>query len=299
MGKNLIFVGDHRQLKPMLTSTREVESWLREKFKKEADELENWEDYFNRPSLFEQIITNVEDDYKAQLTKCRRSSTEQVKLTSKCFYAPEGDEAIEPVNRPIEDEHNLALAIDSSIFFIDIGSHYKNETDSEKNKSSLNKVSAEIIPNILEELNKFEKVKEYSFGVITGYTAQCRELKRQLNKKIQKVGLKNIRSWNKQEEKLSVSVVDRFQGLERDIIIVDLVKSGAGLHLGFLEVPNRINVALSRQKKLLIIVGDYHGIVNAKTTKRLNHEKAALQKYLEAIKPNWIVKAEQLKQLFK
>jgi superfamily I DNA and/or RNA helicase len=111
--------------------------------------------------------------------------------------------------------------------------------------------------------------------------------------------LKNIRSWNKQEEKLSVSVVDRFQGLERDIIIVDLVKSGAGLHLGFLEVPNRINVALSRQKKLLIIVGDYHGIVNAKTTKRLNHEKAALQKYLEAIKPNWIVKAEQLKQLFK
>jgi hypothetical protein len=68
----------------------------------------------------------------------------------------------------------LPLAIDSSIFFIDIGSHYKNETDSEKNKSSLNKVSAEIIPNILEELNKFEKVKEYSFGVITGYTAQCR-----------------------------------------------------------------------------------------------------------------------------
>ena len=81
-----------------------------------------------------------------------------------------------------------------------------------KNKSSLNNVSAEIIPNILEELNKFDKVKEYSFGVITGYTAQCRELKRQLNKKIQKVGLKNIRSWNKQEEKLSVSVVDRFQG---------------------------------------------------------------------------------------
>lgn len=32
--KNLIFVGDHRQLRPMLTTTREVESWLREKFKK-------------------------------------------------------------------------------------------------------------------------------------------------------------------------------------------------------------------------------------------------------------------------
>lgn len=299
MGKNLIFVGDHRQLKPMLTSTREVESWLREKFKNESDELENWEDYFNRPSLFEQIITRVDTDYKAQLTECRRSSADQVKLTSKCFYEPEGDEAIEPVNRPTEDEHNLPLAIDSSIIFIDIGSHYKSETDSDKNKSSLNKVSAEIIPNILEQLNKYEKVKAYSIGVITGYTAQKHLLKNKLNKKIQKVGLNNIRKWNKQEDKLTVEVVDRFQGLERDIVIVDLVKSGAGLNLGFLEVPNRINVALSRQKKLLIIVGDYYGIVNAKTSKRLNREKAALQKYLEAIKPNWIVKAEQLKELFK
>jgi hypothetical protein len=69
---------------------------VREKFKKEAGELENWEDYFNRPSLFEQVITNIDYDYKAQLTECRRSSAEQVKLTSKCFYEPEGDEPIEP-----------------------------------------------------------------------------------------------------------------------------------------------------------------------------------------------------------
>lgn len=298
LGKNLIFVGDHRQLKPMLTSTREVESWLREKFKKEADELENWEDYFNRPSLFERVITNIEFDYKAQLTECRRSSIEQVKLTSKCFYEPEGDEPIEPVERDSSLEHNLPLAINTSILFFDIGSHYKSETDGEKNKSSLNKVSAELIPEILEQLNKYEKVKDYSVGVITGYTAQFREIKKHLNRKIQRSGLKNIRNWNKQEEKLTVSVVDRFQGLERDIVIVDLVKSGAGLSLGFLEVPNRINVALSRQKKLLIIVGDYYGIVNAKT-KRTKGEKAALQHYLEAIKSDWIVKAEQVKEVFK
>jgi superfamily I DNA and/or RNA helicase len=299
MGKNLIFVGDHRQLKPMLTSTREVERWLREKFKKEADELENWEDYFNRPSLFEQIITKIDGDYKTQLTDCRRSSSEQVRLTSKCFYEAEGDEPIEPVTRPIEEEHNLPLAIGSSIIFIDIGSQYKNETDNEKNKSSLNKVSADVIVNVLEHLNKYEKVKGYSIGVITGYTAQLLLLKKQLDIRIRKVGLNNVQKWGKQEEKLTISVVDRFQGLERDIIIFDLVKSGAGLNLGFLEVPNRINVALSRQKRLLIVVGDYYGIVNAKTSQRLKHEKAALQKYLEIIKSGWIVKAEQLKELFK
>jgi serine/threonine protein kinase len=296
-GKNLIFVGDHRQLRPMLTSTREVESWLREKFKKEADELESWDDYFNRASLFEQVITHIEHDYKAQLTECRRSSAEQVKLTSKCFYELVGDEAIEPVTRDISAEHNLPLAIQSSIFFIDTGSHYKSKID-DRSKSSLNEESAKLIPEILEALNKFEKVKEYSFGVITGYTAQFRLLKRNIDKKKQQQKINSICKWNKQEEKLTVSVVDRFQGLERDIVIVDLVKSGAGLNLGFLEVPNRINVALSRQKKLLLIVGDYNGIVNAKT-KRSNGEKAALQLYLESIKPDWIVKAEQIKELFK
>ncbi|MBS1759271.1 MAG: AAA family ATPase [Bacteroidetes bacterium] len=295
-GKNLIYVGDHRQLRPMLTSTREVESWLREKFKKEAGELENWEDYFNRPSLFEQVITNIDYDYKAQLTECRRSSSEQVKLTSKCFYEPEGDEPIEPVSREISAEHNLPLAIDSSLFFIDIGSHYKNEKDN--NSSSLNKESAAIIPEILELLNKYEKVKDYSIGVITGYTAQFRELKKNIDKKRFQGKINSICKWNKTEDKLTVSVVDRFQGLERDIVIVDLVKSGAGLDLGFLEVPNRINVALSRQKKLLIIVGDYNGIINAKT-RRLKGEKAALQNYLELLKKDWIVKSEQLKGLFK
>jgi superfamily I DNA and/or RNA helicase/predicted RNA-binding protein with RPS1 domain len=295
-GKNLIFVGDHRQLRPMLTKTKEVESWLRERFKKEAEELDDWDDYFNRASLFEQVITNIDYDYKAQLTVCRRSSAEQVKLTSKCFYEPEGDEPIEPVTKDISDEHNLPLGIESSIIFIDTGSHYKNKADN-KSKSSLNEESAKIIPEILELLNKYEKVKEYSFGVITGYTAQSHLLKKNIDKKKFEKKINSINKWNKTEEKLSVSVVDRFQGLERDVVIVDLVVSGAGLKLGFLEVPNRINVALSRQKKLLIIVGDYYGIINAKT-KRLKGKKAALQHYLEALKKDWVVKAEQIKAVF-
>lgn len=289
LGKNLVFVGDHRQLRPMLTSTREVEAWLREKYKKEADSLEeSFEDYFNRPSLFEQVITNIDEDYKAQLDECRRSSKEQVLLTSQCFYEPEGDEEIKPIERSIDKEHNLSLTIDSSIIFVDLGSHYKNEIE---NKSSYNAESVKLIAEILELLNKCDKVKEYSFGVITGYTAQYRKLRNKIKAKY----LNNIRSWNKPEEKLTVSVVDRFQGLERDIVIVDLVKSGTGLNLGFLETPNRINVALSRQKRLLIIVGDYTSIVNAKTRKG---EKVALQLYLEKIKPKWIIKAEDITKLF-
>ena len=296
MGKNLIFVGDHRQLRPMLTKTKEVESWLRDKFKKDAEQLESFEDYFNRPSLFEQVIIHIDQDYKTQLTQCRRSTADQVKLTSMCFYEAVNDEPIEPIKRDVLLEHNLPLAIHSSIIFIDTGSHQKHKTD-DKSRSSFNELTAQLIPDILEQIDKYEKVKEYSFGVITGYTAQYRLLKKNIEKKKYQNKINSVSKWLRSEDKLTVSVVDRFQGLERDIVIVDLVKAGSGLDLGFLETPNRINVALSRQKRLLLIVGDYYGIINAKT-RRINGSKASLQMYLETLKPEWVVKAEQINELF-
>jgi len=295
MGSNLIFVGDHRQLRPMLTSTRAVEKWLREKFKKEADDLEDWDDYFNRPSLFEEVITKIDQNYKSQLTECRRLPSEQVKLTSKHFYESEGDEPIEPVSRENSSEHNLPLAINSSVFFIDIGSNNKNEKD--KDKSSYNKESAKIIVEILKRINKYEAIKNYSLGIIACYKAQSRLLKKETDKIRGHGDLTSVFKWQKPENKFLVSVVDRFQGLECDIIILDLVKSGAGLDLGFMEVPNRINVALSRNKRLLVIVGDYHGIINARTRKE--GKKAALQHYLENIKPEWIIPAERVQGLFR
>ena len=293
MGNNLIFVGDHRQLRPMLTANREVEKWLREKYKKEAENLDGFDEYFNRPSLFEDVITEIDGDFKTQLTECRRSSKEQVQLTSKCFYEPEGDEEIEYVERLMEKEHNLSLSIEGSVFMIDIGSEYNSEKDGQ---SSFNEESIKVIVELLGQLDKYDIVKDYSIGVITGYTAQFRKL----CSKIRGMGLNNIRNWRmpKDEDKFTVSVIDRFQGLERDIVIVDLVKSGANLDLGFLETPNRINVALSRQKRLLIIVGDYNGIINAQT-KRSKGRKCALQNYLHKIQPKCVIKSENLKTLFK
>ena len=219
MAKNLVFVGDHRQLKPMLTSTREVEQWLREKYTKEADELESWDDYFNRPSLFEQVITNVSDNYKAQLEVCRRSSKDQIRLTSKHFYEAQGDEAIQAKERPQEAEHNLPLPIKTSILFVDIDSKNKHQTDG--NKSSKNEESASVIAQVLEYLDKYEKIKQYTVGVITGYTAQLRLLKRNIDKQRYQGKINNVYHWKdrkKQEEKFTVSVFDRFQGDRKSVV---------------------------------------------------------------------------------
>ncbi|MFD1616609.1 AAA domain-containing protein [Gelatiniphilus marinus] len=290
LAEKLILVGDHRQLRPMLTANREVEKWLREKFKTDTDEFDSWDDYFNRPSLFEQVITKIDDDFKSQLEECRRSSKDQVLLTSKCFYEPFGDESIKPVERPQDKEHNLDLKIDSSIVFLDIGNSYKSEIDG--NGSSRNKLSAELIPELLNQLDKFEKVKNYTIGVITGYSAQVREIRKVVRNKVDYRKLKNVKSNN-----VVISVVDKFQGLEKDIIIFDLVRSQQQT-LGFLSNANRINVALSRQKKLIIIVGNLDSILSAKPPKDLENtnQKPALQKYLSELKKDWIVK--NVEQIF-
>ena len=294
MGNNLIFVGDHRQLRPMLTADKEVEKWLRKKFNINPEDYDGFDEYYNRPSLFEDVITVIDENFKTQLTECRRSSEEQVRLTSKCFYEPEGDVPIEYVGRPQVNEHNLPLTIEGSVFMIDIGSEYENEVGD--GKSSFNRVSEKVVGELLNYLDKYDKIKEYSVGVITGYSAQYRKLFSQTKK----MALKNIPKWKvpRDEDKFTVSVIDRFQGLERDIVVVDLVKSGVNLKLGFLETPNRINVALSRQKRLLIIVGDYNGIINAKPM-RCQEEKCALQNYLKMIREECVIKSEDLKTLFK
>lgn len=286
LANKAILVGDHRQLRPMLTSTREVEKWLKDTFKPD-EEFDGFDDYFNRASLFEQIITNIDDDLKSQLEVCRRSSHDQVILTSRCFYEPYGDEPILPTARPIEKEHNLDLKVNSSIIFLDTGNNCVSKTSG--NTSSKNEGSAKLIPEILKRLDQYPIVKKYSIGLITGYSAQVQEIKNVMNKNFDYRKYKNIKS-----ENVTLSVVDKFQGLEKDIIIFDLVRSNHK-NLGFLANANRINVALSRQKKLLIIIGNYNWLLSAEAP-NLKGETPALRRYLKEIKKEWIV--TNIEQIF-
>lgn len=56
---------------------------------------------------------------------------------------------------------------------------------------------------------------------------------------------------------LDVHAVDSFQGQERDVVIYSVTRSNADNELGFLRSERRINVALSRAKDALIVVGDH------------------------------------------
>ena len=53
-----------------------------------------------------------------------------------------------------------------------------------------------------------------------------------------------------------IDVVDKFQGMERNIVIVSTVRSNKKNKMGFADRIERINVAFSRAKRLLVVVGD-------------------------------------------
>ncbi len=55
---------------------------------------------------------------------------------------------------------------------------------------------------------------------------------------------------------VKIDTVDSFEGREEDIVVISLVRSNERGHIGFLRVPNRLNVAISRAKRLVACIGD-------------------------------------------
>ena len=76
--------------------------------------------------------------------------------------------------------------------------------------------------------------------------------------------------------KVEVCTVDRFQGHEADLVFLSLVNSRN--KIGFLDNPNRLNVALTRAKYQLVIVGDRH-------TFRCSRQATELLQNLERLTP--------------
>jgi len=123
------------------------------------------------------------------------------------------------------------------------------------NVSSNESHKAEQCWNVLEEKVVIElikilkaKVSEMSIGVITYYGRQKRNIM-------------NIVS-NKKLSNVAVNTVDGFQGSERDIIIISCVRGGSS-NIGFVQDRQRLNVALTRAKYCLVVVGNMTTLKNA------------------------------------
>ncbi|TXG56676.1 hypothetical protein EZV62_017989 [Acer yangbiense] len=114
--------------------------------------------------------------------------------------------------------------------------------------SRSNMVEVSVVMNILQNLHKawIRSKKKLSIGVVSPYKAQVVAIQKQLGRKYE----------NRDGFVVKVKSVDGFQGGEEDIIIISTVRCNNGGYIGFLSKPQRVNVALTRARYCLWILGN-------------------------------------------
>ena len=121
-----------------------------------------------------------------------------------------------------------------------------------ENHGRINKAEAELVLTTLR--NYIDKIGQKRFleeridvGIISPYKVQTQYLRQQIRKR------EEFRPFR---TSISVNTVDGFQGQERDIILISLVRSNESGQIGFLSDLRRMNVAMTRARMKLIIFGD-------------------------------------------
>ena len=116
----------------------------------------------------------------------------------------------------------------------------------------INKAEAELtLQTLTNYINKIGKTRfldeRLDVGVISPYKVQTQYLRSLIRKRPEFKPFRDL---------ISVNTVDGFQGQERDIILISLVRSNEQGNIGFLNDLRRMNVAMTRARMKLIIIGD-------------------------------------------
>lgn len=271
-GKTVILVGDHRQLPPLYD--------LKHMRKNDFDGLDpKIIDYdlnkqyqkLYETCFFKELFESVPDAYKIMLDKQYRCHSDIMDVFNH-FYSTNGkglsvglSNQNDLKNHDLQVKSNGMTLIEphNHIYFVNC-TEYESHLDSESS-SIVNRQEAEVICQLLKLMNEeygrmiergtirkdSKKDERKSVGVICTYRDQARYIKNNLK------GLKFNNFSQKREDRLIINTVDDFQGDERDIIIVSMVRNPRGdrYSTDFIDQFERINVALSRARCMLIVVG--------------------------------------------
>ena len=151
-----------------------------------------------------------------------------------------------------EVQHRSILDLDLPMMWIDTSQYDGKEEFVGESFGRVNKTEAELtllsLQAYFELIGKQRILDErLDVGIISPYRAQVQYLRSQIRKK----------EWMKPfRTRISVNTVDGFQGQERDIIVISLVRSNDDGQIGFLRDLRRMNVAITRARMKVIILGD-------------------------------------------
>ena len=239
----VIFAGDHCQLPPTIKSYAALKAGLDKTLMERIVE--------NKP----EVVTLLKMQY--------RMNEEIMRFSSDWFYGNQVESAPEVKYRSILDLDIPMTWVDTSQFAVE-GLQFTEEFVGES-FGRINKAEAELTLLVLEQY--FQKIgkqrildERLDVGIISPYRAQVQYLRRLLKKR---EFFKPYRSL------ISVNTVDGFQGQERDIILISLVRANDEGQIGFLRDLRRMNVAITRARMKLIILGDASTMTRHPFYKRL------------------------------
>ncbi|MDX5482576.1 MAG: C-terminal helicase domain-containing protein, partial [Hymenobacteraceae bacterium] len=203
-------------------------------------------------TLFEKCI-NRQPEVSVMLKTQYRMHHHIMEFSNQQFYNS-GLMAHESVHSSDLHEFNPHFAPGLAVEFVDTAGCGYNEVETPESQSSANPDEANLLLNHLTHLLKDyshadEEVEHLRIGVIAPYRAQINYLQDRVEHTLLLHELK-------QKRHLSVGTVDSFQGQERDIIYISMTRSNDAGEIGFLADIRRMNVAMTRAKKKLVVVGD-------------------------------------------
>ena len=203
----------------------------------EAYELED--------TLFESLIEKY--SHKSVLLNVQyRMNEELMKFPNREFYDNklESDTSIKNIclNDIIDEDEKVLSFIDTSMM------ENNEENRLNDSKSRINKLEADLCIQLVN--NYIEKgIKEEDIGIISPYADQVKIIEDKTN--------------------VEVKTVDGFQGREKEIIIISTVRSNDKGELGFLNDLRRLNMAITRAKRKLIIIGNKDTLSYNRTYQKL------------------------------
>ncbi|QEG41931.1 AAA domain-containing protein [Roseimaritima ulvae] len=219
--QRLVFAGDHCQLPPTVLSDEAAAAGMRD-------------------SLMQRLIQREGDSVFRRLTVQYRMHEAIMNFSSDTFY--EGS-LIADVSVRSHRLHDLPNVIETPlttqpIEFIDTaGAEYEEQLEPD-GESKLNPKEATLVVRLVRELME-AGVQPAQIGIIAPYAAQVRLLRGRLD-----------------IAGLEVDTVDGFQGREKEVVLLTMVRSNDSGEIGFLSDTRRTNVALTRAKRKLIMIGD-------------------------------------------
>ena len=238
----VIFAGDHQQLPPTVKSIAALKAGLGKTLMERIVE--------NKP----EVVTLLQVQY--------RMNDQIMQFSSKEFYDGKLQTAPEIKYRGILDYDNPMSWYNTDDLPDEIES--KEEFVGES-FGRINKAEAELTLQHLElyygRIGKQRILDErIDVGIISPYRAQVQLLRRMIKKR---------EFFKPYRHLISVNTVDGFQGQERDVIILSLVRSNDEGQIGFLRDLRRMNVAITRARMKLIILGSVDTLTKHPFYKRL------------------------------